>query len=280
MSLYIRVMTSFWSHRKTAKLRCMIGDHALWLPLRLWSYAAESQPNGCFKQYSNTELAMLLGYLGDADRMVEALHQSGFMVDMSIHDWEEHNAFHQKFSDRAKKAAEARWAKSPSPQTPLPEKEMEREREQALTKQCLSNPLAVLENATSIPGKKEREQDERSDFLSRLSEMGLMDLWDSYSESRKRNKATMTVFAEVLLLRELFVFPGKIRTGLEMAIKNGWKGFEWKWVDKDLKAPTRPSQKKANMKTTPEAAPEDLMTPMLERMKKLRESNGELEEVL
>lgn len=137
MSLYIRLVTGFWSHRKTAKLRALIGDDAMWLPLRLWCYAAEHQPNGCFKQYSSTELAMLLGYAKDAQAMLEALQQAGFMDGMEIHDWAEHNSFHNKFSERAKKAAEARWA--PSPQTPLPEekKDMDRDSEQAmLTHAC------------------------------------------------------------------------------------------------------------------------------------------------
>lgn len=141
MSLYIRLMTGFWSHRKTAKLRSLIGDDAMWVPLRLWCYAAENQPDGCFKQYSSTELAMLLGYSKDAQAMLEALQHAGFMDGMEIHGWSEHNAFHQQFSDKAKKAAAARWA--PSPQTPLPGEG---------NKKGKDSEQALLEHACSIKG--------------------------------------------------------------------------------------------------------------------------------
>lgn len=109
MSLFIRVQTSFWTHRKTMRLRARIGDSAFWLPPRLWSYAAENQPDGNFADYSAQELAMLLGYSEDAQAMLQALQELGFMDGMEIHDWNEHNAYHQTFADRAKKAAEARW---------------------------------------------------------------------------------------------------------------------------------------------------------------------------
>ena len=102
MSLFIRVQTSFWTHRKTMRLRARIGDSAFWLPPRLWSYAAENQPDGNFADYSAQELAMLLGYSEDAQAMLQALQELGFMDGMEIHDWNEHNAYHQTFADRAK----------------------------------------------------------------------------------------------------------------------------------------------------------------------------------
>ena len=109
MSLFIRVQTSFWTHRKTMRLRARLGDVALWLPPRLWSYAAENQPDGDFTKYSAEELAMLVGCSTDAQAMLVALQESGFMDGMKIHDWHEHNGYHEKFAERAKKAAAARW---------------------------------------------------------------------------------------------------------------------------------------------------------------------------
>lgn len=111
MSLFVRLQSSFWNHRKTLRLRARIGDSAYWLPPRLWSYAAENQPDGDFSNYLPEELAMLLAYVGDAQAMLEAMQQAGFMDGMRIHDWQEHNAYHSTFSERAKKAAEARWGK-------------------------------------------------------------------------------------------------------------------------------------------------------------------------
>jgi len=43
--------------------------------------------------------------------MLEALQQCGFMDGMKLHGWEERNAYHTIFADRAKKAAAARWGK-------------------------------------------------------------------------------------------------------------------------------------------------------------------------
>jgi hypothetical protein len=110
MSLYVRVDSSFWTHRKTLRLRTLIGESALWIPPRWWSYAANNQPDGDFGDYSDQELSMLLGYQGDAQALRQALLQAGFMdKDGKIHDWLEYNGYHSSFADRARKAARARW---------------------------------------------------------------------------------------------------------------------------------------------------------------------------
>jgi len=112
MSLYTRLYAGFWTHRKTIRLRALIGDAALWVPPRCWSYAAENQPNGDFSDYSDQELATAVGYTGDATSMREALLQAGFLdPDGRIHNWEKYNGYHKRFSDRAKTAAAARWDK-------------------------------------------------------------------------------------------------------------------------------------------------------------------------
>jgi hypothetical protein len=140
MSLFVRVQTNFWNHRKTMRLRSLLGDAGLWIPPRLWCYAAENQPDGDFTKYSAEELALLLGYSGDAQAMLEALQRASFMDGMMIHDWHEHNAYHQTFSDRAKKAAEARWKGQEKKKT---RKDKTRQ-DQALDKQCLEHGQAML----------------------------------------------------------------------------------------------------------------------------------------
>ena len=113
MSLFVRLETSFWTHRKTMRLKVLLGESALWLPLRLWSYAATHQQDGDFSGYSAEELAMLLGYSSNACSMLEALISTGFVdSDLKIHDWEAYNSYHVVFSERAKIAATARWEKA------------------------------------------------------------------------------------------------------------------------------------------------------------------------
>lgn len=113
LSLYVRLNTNFFTHRKTAKLRAILGNDALWLPPRIWAYAAENQPDGVFKDYTAPELASHLGYTKDAKRMLEALLQAGFLDSdpLRIHAWVQYNGYHVVFANRAKKAAEARWQK-------------------------------------------------------------------------------------------------------------------------------------------------------------------------
>lgn len=111
MSLFVRIDVGFWSHRKTLRLRALLGDAALWIPPRLWSYAAQNQPDGDFTAYLPAEIGFLLGYSGDSQAMLQALQQAGFMDGAKIHGWADHNGFHEKFAARAKKAAKARWDK-------------------------------------------------------------------------------------------------------------------------------------------------------------------------
>lgn len=111
MSLYVRISCGYWTHRKTLRLSALLGPQYAYIPVRLWCYAAENQPDGDFSKYLPEELAMLLGYSGNAQAMLEALQQAGFLDGMSIHDWHDHNAYHEKFAERARKAANARWEK-------------------------------------------------------------------------------------------------------------------------------------------------------------------------
>lgn len=113
MSPYVRLDSSFWTHRKTIRLQSKIGDAAFWVPQRLWCYAATTQPDGNFSEYQAEELTLALGYRGDAQALLEALVDSGFMnSDHTIHNWDHWNRFHTMFAERARKAANARWGKS------------------------------------------------------------------------------------------------------------------------------------------------------------------------
>jgi hypothetical protein len=111
MSLYIRLSTNFFSHVKTLRLKARIGNDAFWIPPRLWVYAAEHQPDGNLSKYTPEEIAMLVGWDGDARALLQALLHACFLDDdpLRIHGWDEHNGFHKAFADRASKAAMARW---------------------------------------------------------------------------------------------------------------------------------------------------------------------------
>lgn len=130
MSLYVRVFNSYWSHRKTARLRARLGSDALWIPIRLWGYAAEHHPDGCLQDYTAEELAALVNYPGDASSMLQALLQAGFLDDkpLRIHDWSTHNSYHSTFAERAKSAAKRRWEKERTKEKDK-DKDIEKEKE-------------------------------------------------------------------------------------------------------------------------------------------------------
>lgn len=121
-NLYIRVRTGFYTHRKTAKLRGMLGDDAFWAVPRLWAYAAEHQPDGDLSSYDSRELANLIGCYKHEEALLQALKTVGYVdQDGKIHDWAEHNGYHSMHHKRAKSAAAARWADKKS--LPAPSKE-------------------------------------------------------------------------------------------------------------------------------------------------------------
>ena len=142
-------MTGFYSHRKTAKLRSFFGNDAFWIPPRLWAYAAEHQPDGNLADYTSEVLADVLGCSKYANTMLEALKKCGFVDESGmIHDWNQHNGYHEKFAERAKKAAAARWSKEKSP-APLKEIHGKRKEERGV-----SIAQAMLTDACSITAEQ------------------------------------------------------------------------------------------------------------------------------
>ena len=151
-NLYIRLHSSFWTHPKTLLLKKRLGHAAYWLPPRIWSFAAENAPDGDLSIYQADDLAMLVQYSGDAQEMLEALHEAGFLENGVIKNWEKRNSFHVTNHNRAKNAAEARWAKARSKICGDPslsktdtekEKEKEKESKEALHKQCLTDARSI-----------------------------------------------------------------------------------------------------------------------------------------
>lgn len=197
--LYVKVFTGFYTHRKTLRLRAALGDAAYWIPPKLWAYAAENQPDGIFKDYSAAEIASLIGYSNptrDASSMLQALLQAGFMDDkpLRIHDWQEHNSFHQVYSDRARKAAAARWSKSPSRPSPL----IDKEREPSIPSRMLEASPPVLKTADRISFERELKA-----IGKELATCG--DLEDYTAGSKKFNRVKQLLDRQIELRMKLGV---------------------------------------------------------------------------
>ena len=144
-NLYVRLHSSFWTHRKTLQLRRKLGDAAFWIPPRLWSFAAENAPDGDLSNYQAEDLAMLMQYSGNAQEMLQALNDAGFLQNGIIRNWEERNSFHVTNHERAKMAAAARWSKRNEKLLEEKERDKDKEKEskEASLKQCLTNAPSI-----------------------------------------------------------------------------------------------------------------------------------------
>ena len=209
--LYVRLFVGFYQHRKTAKLRELISEAAYWLPPRLWAYAAEHQPDGDFSKYSASELARLLDYRKDASRMLQALTEAGFLdTNGRIHDWAEHNAYHQTYSDRAKKAARARWNPlkqdtAASDSNELREKGTRKEKESKHSQAMLADASSILPSNLQTP-----------DFQK---------AWADWLQHRREIKHPVTPTAAKEQLSKLTdMGPERAVAALRNSTANGWQG--------------------------------------------------------
>ncbi len=180
--LFVRVQTGFYTHRKTARLRTLIGSDAFWVPPRLWAYCAENQPDGDLSLYDSEQLSMLLGYPGNAQALLQALKDSGF-IDTSgkVHDWDHYNGYHQAFAIRARAAAVARWSKKK-----VTKKKEERTKDKG-DKHCSSNAQACLDIYNAYPKRVDRPEALRAidKSLKSISYDDLLAKTKAYAEARK-----------------------------------------------------------------------------------------------
>lgn len=147
----------------------------------MWAYAAENQPDGNMAAYSSEELAELLGCSSYAKVMLQALKKCGFIDESGmIHDWSEHNGYHKKFSERARKAAAARWSKEKSP-TP-PKEDIGKRKQESGDKHCLDDASSIYSPESRVAlhwlneksGKRFRESESSlTPINARLKESGV-----------------------------------------------------------------------------------------------------------
>lgn len=132
-SHFVKVELSFPRHRKTLRLRRLIGDDAgRWVPVSLWLYCIESAEDGDLSKLSARDLADVLDYHGDAKKLRDALIKAGFMDSKSrVAGWEErYTRMFEFYRERAVKASNARWGKTDPADPPSRPSPAERPREE------------------------------------------------------------------------------------------------------------------------------------------------------
>lgn len=120
MNKDFRVSVTLPTHPKTLKLMRKLGDRAFYNLIRLWAFVSANKPNGVLSGYDEDDIEIASDWTGEPGLFVKNLldpkirflekTDDGFL----IHDWQDHNeyAFHaDERSDKAKKAARARWNK-------------------------------------------------------------------------------------------------------------------------------------------------------------------------
>lgn len=147
MNTDIRIAVSFLGHRKRKKLRMILGLGATDCLLDLWIQTAMNHPDGVLRGLDEVDIALMAGWDGEPKQFVEAMDKCGFLEfteeGWKLHDWEEHQPWVIKAEERtakAKKAADARWAKAEQP-----------------SKDAKAMPDACSEHATSIANEQNKE---------------------------------------------------------------------------------------------------------------------------
>lgn len=109
---WIRVSCEYPRHRKTLRLVRWLGEVAITYPIRLWLWAGEQSPDGSLRDLEAEELAMICGHSGDAQELLEAMLETGFVERRDdalwIRSWQEHNGVlferQQRNSERMREA--------------------------------------------------------------------------------------------------------------------------------------------------------------------------------
>jgi hypothetical protein len=121
MNTDIRIIISFRDHRKTKRLRGMIGDRAVEYLVNLWLGVAQNAPEGKLTGWEPEDIAHEARFDGDPQEFVAALMhpkicflEKDFAGNFVVHDWEENNCWAagaKRREEAARNAAKARWKK-------------------------------------------------------------------------------------------------------------------------------------------------------------------------
>lgn len=217
----VRLAVSLRRHRKTKRLKRILGGDGCWALVCLFLWVGEERWTGDLIGLTDDDLEEEADWDGDRGSFIAALIEVGFMdgepMARSIHDWAEHNPYASGKGQRiekAKQAANARWNKHAS-----------------------SMPVASYENATEqcpptptpTPTPSQEKKDRTPSAHAMLSGVPT-DLVDDFMKIRKSKRSALTQTAVDGIKRE----ASKAGYSLEMAIRTccerGWQGFKAEWV--------------------------------------------------
>ncbi len=116
MNTDIRISASFPAHPKTRKLSRRLGAPGVLSLVYLWLFVGQNRPDGDLYGLDAEDVALASQWEGEPEEFVSTLEKVGFLErtdsGLVVHDWAENNpwaAGAKERSERAKRAAEARW---------------------------------------------------------------------------------------------------------------------------------------------------------------------------
>lgn len=118
MNTDIRLNLEFFSHPKIVKLERRLGVIAVKGLLQLWLWVARNRPNGALDNMDVEDIEIAAGWSGDSGAFVAALESLRLLDSCNncyaIHNWERHNGWAARSSEREDKARFSRlWQVAP-----------------------------------------------------------------------------------------------------------------------------------------------------------------------
>lgn len=154
----VRISVSLRRHRKTKRLKKLLGADGCWALVCLFLWAGEERWTGDLAGLTDDDIETEADWDGEPGAFVAALTEVGFLVGQararSIHDWLEHNPYASTKGQRiekGKRAANARWSKDA---TSMPDACHEHAR--AKPEQCPPAPAPA-----PTPTSPEQKQDQK-----------------------------------------------------------------------------------------------------------------------
>lgn len=122
MNIDIRLAVGFWGHPKTRRLKKALGLRGVRSLQILWCWCAQNRPDGDLRDLDGEDIEFVADWRGKKgaffdyclDRWIERT-ATGY----ALHEWEDHNPYQAQGasrSDRARKAAQARWKDDSRPE--------------------------------------------------------------------------------------------------------------------------------------------------------------------
>lgn len=114
----VRIATGLRNHRKTKRLKRLLGADGCWSLVCLFLWAGEQRWTGDLVGLTDDDIEEEAGWDGARGALIAALIEVRFLVGdegyRAIHDWQEHNPYAASKGariDKSKRAAKARWAR-------------------------------------------------------------------------------------------------------------------------------------------------------------------------